>query len=337
VVPHAPVKHYRCVDFDGLHVHYLPGIKRFDLMGQLSKSTSKAIQHKLSELTFDLVHFQGCTAWSRELEGRHVLTIHGIAERDVLFRGRFRWLKSRIVRYIEGRGRRRFANIIVINPYVRKEVAGDLRGRTWEIENPVADDFFDVEHRPVSGRILFAGFVSARKNVKGLIKAFSIVAKNNPEAELRIAGAVTESRYGQECKQMVAKCRLEQKIHFLGPLSVKALQAEMSSAWCLALCSYQETAPVIIGEAMSVGLPVVASNICGIPYLVSDGETGKLVDPNDTLDIANGLLSVLESEDYEGMCHQAKAAAEQRFRASVVARKTYDVYEIVCARRHNCR
>jgi glycosyltransferase involved in cell wall biosynthesis len=147
--------------------------------------------------------------------------------------------------------------------------------------------------------------------------------------ELHLAGHGSDSEYGRKCKQLVSMLGIEKKVKFMGSLTVDQIQGELSSASCMVLCSRQETAPVIIGEAMAIGVPVVASNICGIPYMVEDGQTGKLVNPDDPSDIAAGISYILGYKNPEEMSRRAIAIAKERFRAPVVARKTYDFYKEV--------
>lgn len=333
IVPEAPFKEERRVSFDGIQVHYLPFPSHAGTLSRLVWATPKAICRKLAELTCDIVHVQGVASWTRGIDRPHVFTIHGIPERDALFKTDrpVPRLRSMVLKCVEGRARRRNANIIVINPYVRDLIGKDLRENTWDIENPVADDFFKIERSPQSGRILYGGTIIPRKNITGLIDAFAILARSRSDAQLRIAGDGIDNPYGQECLKLVNDYNLEERVHFLGSLSVEEIQHEMSLAQCLVLCAFQETAPLIIEEAMAAGLPVVASRLCGMPYMLVDGETGKLVDPDDAQDIADGLGFVLQAEHYEVMSQGVKAFAEKHFRASIVASKTYEVYKSVLA------
>jgi len=324
----SPVLAERTRDFEGVPVHYLPRAVGCGPIVRRVWATPAAVKRKLCELDFDLVHVQAVARIAQVLDCPRVLTIHGIPERDQLFR---RWgrLRSLFVKTVERPARRRIGNVIVISPYVRTALAGQLRGRTWDIENPVADHFFDVQRRPVPGRVLFGGLIVPRKNILGLLRAFAIVASDDPQTELRLAGHGADSAYGRQCLHLASRLGVAERVRFLGPLPVEELKKEMAQAWSLVLCSFQETAPVIIEEAMAVGVPVVASNICGIPYMVADGQTGVLVNPADPADIARGLLSVLQAEDAEAMSARSRQIANERFRASVVAHKTYEVYQQV--------
>lgn len=319
------------VEDDGMVVHYLP---RKPLAGlpRILWYDPRRVRKILAEHRVDLVHVQGSANLANRVPKPRVLTIHGIPELDALYRPRFPRTKSRVQRVIAGHARRNVENTIVISPYVRRLLQKDLRGRTWDIENPVSDSFFDAERRTTPGRVLYGGSICKRKNAAGLLRAFSQVARQREDAELRLAGAGADSPYGRHCAEVSKELGVEDRVQFLGALDMARMRDEMSRAACLALCSFQETAPVVIEEAMATGLPVVASRLCGIPYMVEDGVTGRLVDPKDEDDIARGLLDTLDPDANARMSTAAKGEAEKRFRASVVARKSYEVYREILSR-----
>jgi glycosyltransferase involved in cell wall biosynthesis len=147
----------------------------------------------LAEHRVDLVHVQGSANLANRVPKPRVLTIHGIPELDSLYRPRFPRTKSRVQRVIAGHARRNVENTIVISPYVRRLLEKDLRGRTWDIENPVSDSFFDAERGTTPGRVLYGGSICKRKNAAGLLRAFSQVARQREDAELRLAGAGADS------------------------------------------------------------------------------------------------------------------------------------------------
>jgi glycosyltransferase involved in cell wall biosynthesis len=82
-----------------------------------------------------------------------------------------------------------------------------------------------------------------------------------------------------------------------------------------------------IAEAMAAGVPVVASDRCGMPYMVREGETGFLVNPLDAGEVADRLALLLADDARRrGMGDAARAEARRRFHPDVVARRTRDVY-----------
>lgn len=83
-----------------------------------------------------------------------------------------------------------------------------------------------------------------------------------------------------------------------------------------------------IEEAMAAGVPVLASNRCGMPFMVRHGETGFLVDPEDKYDIAARLRLLLDSQSLrETMAVRARTHALERYHPQKVALRTRDVYE----------
>jgi len=323
----SPEEYFR--DFGSYGVHYVPGVQGRGAFVRLLDRSKERLATKISQLSADIVHVQADAGIACLLDRPCVLTIHGIAEKDSLYRGRCRWAKSRLRRFLEGRKRRKVRNIILISPYVRDVIRPHLVGRTWDIENPVADCFFQAAYDPQPGRILFAGLLSQRKNVLGLIRAFAALSERNDSVYLRIAGGGTENSYGRACQHMAKQLRVSDRVRFLGQLSIEQMRGELSRASCMALCSFQETAPLVIEEAMALGVPVVTSRLCGMPYMVEHGQTGMLVDPRDTAGIAAAIEKVLTLGSLEAMANRARAQANNRFRASIVAEKTFEVYKTI--------
>ena len=98
------------------------------------------------------------------------------------------------------------------------------------------------------------------------------------------------------------------------------------SLFCLP--SNQETAPLVISEAMASGKPVVASNICGIPYMIRDSETGFLFDPDDAYELSEKISKIMTDEKLRiRMGKNARSDALKRWHPDIIAEKTYKLYE----------
>jgi glycosyltransferase involved in cell wall biosynthesis len=325
---------YTCLQKNHFMIHAIPSrVPRSRLLSYLFFDSAAALRHA-SGTRFDLIHFQNDALWAARTSLPSVLTMHGVNERDVLFRGPplTRSLRAWANGIFHRRMRRRVRNIIAISPYVRRVLPLSARQRVWDIDNPVADSFFEVVREPVVGRVLFAGRISPLKNVAGLIAAFALVTKDNPGCELRLAGAEDDLAYATRCRELAVQLGVTQRVLFLGPVSIKEMEMELARASFLALFSFQENAPLVISEAMAAGVPVVASNVGGVPWLVDDGTTGYLVDPTLPGDIARGLRLGLDAENLGEMSVRAKAVAERRFRACGVAQKTAAVYRQILQR-----
>lgn len=87
---------------------------------------------------------------------------------------------------------------------------------------------------------------------------------------------------------------------------------------------------MVIQEAMASGLPVIASDICGIPYQIDHEESGFLFPPGDIEALTDRLNRLLTDDvTRKRFSAAAKARAENEYRASAVAKRTLDVYRQV--------
>jgi len=85
-----------------------------------------------------------------------------------------------------------------------------------------------------------------------------------------------------------------------------------------------------IAEAMAAGVPVIVSNRCGMPYMVDEGRTGFLIDPESTEQIADRLAKLVGSPPLcQQMGHAGHQVALTRFHPHAVAEKTVAVYRQV--------
>ena len=297
----------------------------------------RQINDVLKSVRPDLVHFQASALLAADCPWPSVLTVHGLAERDALFDrrwGALRRLQGFVLAHTEAYGRKRTPHVILISDYVGRLLpARGGAGRTWRINNPIAGSFFDVQRRVQPGRILCCGRVQPLKNIAGLIAAFAVVARRFPDAELRVAGK-PDPAYQRECERRAHALGLGAKVHFLGGLGIGEIQSELSKAACLALPSLQENAPLAIAEAMAAGVPVVASNVGGIPEMVEHGKSGFLVDPRSAKEIAGALAAVLSDGALAAaMGERGRRLAAERFRPSVVGRLTVRAYAEILAGR----
>jgi glycosyltransferase involved in cell wall biosynthesis len=163
------------------------------------------------------------------------------------------------------------------------------------------------------------------KGVKDLLRAVSKLTVGG-DLRLVLAGSAANKECVYELKADAARFGLTDIVEFRGNLRSDELLDDMSRCTCLVLPSYQETAPMVIQEAIASGAPVVARNICGIPYQVDDGKTGLLFPPGDIEKLANELSTLLlDGAVRERFGAAARLRAENEYRATTVARKTIDV------------
>ncbi len=128
--------------------------------------------------------------------------------------------------------------------------------------------------------VLFVGKRFPSKGGPTLLEAFAEVRRERPDARLAVVSSSCPSP-------------LPPGVEFHGLVSRQALARLYESAFAFALPTLREAFGISLLEAMSFGLPVVASRIEAIPEIVADGETGILVPPLDAPALARALTGLL--------------------------------------------
>ena len=93
--------------------------------------------------------------------------------------------------------------------------------------------------------------------------------------------------------------------------------------------SYEsETSSLSIIEGMSIGLPAVASDICGNPYLIEDRVSGLLFTPQDPRDLAEKISEIMDSPSLrDSLSRGARRRYEESFTGEIYARSIEKVYQ----------
>jgi glycosyltransferase involved in cell wall biosynthesis len=134
-------------------------------------------------------------------------------------------------------------------------------------------------------RILCVSRLIERKGIGYLIDAMSRIGDTG--FELDIVGTGIEE---EALKTRTRELALEDRIRFHGFQPKKILSRSYHQADVLVLPSLSESLSMALLEGMGCGLPVVASNVGGIPDVVRDGENGILVEPGDSKALADALI-----------------------------------------------
>ena len=142
-------------------------------------------------------------------------------------------------------------------------------------------------------KLLFVGSLIPRKGVHILIDAMARL-KTKRNILLNIIGEGPEK---ENLTRQVNENEQNGKIHFLGNLAPEDVQKYMLERDCLILPSYMEGTPNVVKEAMACGLPVIATNVGGIPELVTHGEQGLLFEPGDVETLVKHINYILENPE----------------------------------------
>lgn len=163
--------------------------------------------------------------------------------------------------------------------------------------------------------VLFVGAVRAAKGVFDLLESWTQVVARCAYAELWIVGSdYTNGRFAQEVRSRGH----DKSVKILGPQPLGNVADLMRQAQVLCLPSHGEGTPNCVMEAMACGLPIVATEVGGIPDIVETNRTGMLVQKGDSHGLADALASMLQNSDRRA---RLGAAAYQYAREYLDSRK----------------
>jgi len=154
------------------------------------------------------------------------------------------------------------------------------------------------DKRSLGEYIAYAGRISPEKGIDTLIAA----AQYLPQTRVRLAG---------DCSNLPKYIKYKpDNADFVGFLNKEQLMAFYRNARFLVVPSkWFEMFPLVIIEAMSFGLPVIASKIGGLPELVEEGVTGLLFEPGNAEELAEKMKLLWENPD---LCHRMGQAGREK-------------------------
>jgi glycosyltransferase involved in cell wall biosynthesis len=168
----------------------------------------------------------------------------------------------------------------------------------------------------MAGRtVVYVGRLEPVKGLDVLLRAWVAVERNVPASRLVIAGA------GDQYEQLVQLSKqlgIAEQVHFLG--HVQDVMTLLDGADLYVQPSYQEGLSNSLMQAMAMGIAVVATRVSGNVDLVTDGVSGRLVEPGKSEALASAISELLLLPD---------TAAEMGRRAQLVIRERYDVDVVI--------
>jgi len=314
-------------------VHYLPGRARLNNL-TFYRSNRRHLERVLLDLAPDVVHAQDAAGYGyvalRAARGVPVVvSIHGIVrEEPKHLARRVDRVRTRLARIaVERYCIRHAAFLVAPTRYPADYFGSEIRGRFIELDNAVSRRFFDAVAAPEPGRVLYVGGITRGKRLLDLVEAVARVRLRAPGVHLRVAGPASDGEYAARVTARIRELGLGTSVELLGGLPAERLVEEYRRASLLVLPSGQETSPMVIGEAMAVGVPVVATPTGGVPDLVQDGRTGWLVGVGDVAALADRVAQVLlDDAARSATASAAREAAGRRFDPVVVATRARGVY-----------
>ncbi|MFC1678607.1 glycosyltransferase [Elusimicrobiota bacterium] len=160
------------------------------------------------------------------------------------------------------------------------------------------------------------------KGHKFLFEAVKAVVKRFPNVKLWVIGSGTEET---ALRRLSSELKMDKHIVFMGlrndvPRLMKAMDVFVQPA-------LDEPFGITIVEAMFSGLPVIATNVGGIPEIVENGETGILVPPADSVGLADAVIALIADPGLaERFAERGREVAAARFTGRTFSREIEKLY-----------
>ncbi|MFK7974485.1 MAG: glycosyltransferase family 4 protein [Halioglobus sp.] len=245
----------------------------------------------------DVVHLMANSGWSWQLFCAPVLWIGWLRSTPVIvnYRGgeaesylaqSARWVRPSLSRA---------ASLVVPSGFLQ-----DVFSR-FDIASAVIPNIIDLETfsppSRVDSRTEFTLAVTRNlEPIYGLdvaIRALSIAHKVVPELRLVVAGSGPQRA---ELEALVAELGLNDTVDFCGRLSREEIVDLYHRADAALNPTHVDNMPNSVLEALACGLPVISTDVGGVPFIVQDGKTAVLVPPNDAEAMAEAMVRVRQDE-----------------------------------------
>jgi glycosyltransferase involved in cell wall biosynthesis len=321
-------KDYRFTE-NGIHFHLfhapIPQIPRPLALYQLDRWKYYA---ELKTINPDIVHGHGTEnifSYIAVTSGYpHVISIQAIIENLVKEYKRIsrRMFEHMIVQFVERYTVRRAKNFIIKAPFaasfIRKH---NTKASIHLLENIIHERYFAVERIKQGSikKIVFVGTLINTKGVEELIAAFHIIAVEFPDTELHLIGTGTTTYVDSVLTPMIRSGPGRDQIILRGHLSENDIAELYAEAAMLVLPSYFDTSPNVVAEAMVSGVPVIGTDVGGIPFMVNTGKTGTIVPLRDAQKLTESMKIYLsnpalaEKHAQAGRSEARTRYGEQRF------------------------
>ncbi|MCJ2064895.1 glycosyltransferase family 4 protein [Methylobacterium sp. J-088] len=219
---------------------------------------------------------------------------------------------------------------LVLGEVHREFLAHDLgvdRDRIVVLHNATGDRRLARPDRTayVSGRfrLLFLANLIPRKGVGELLSALALLRSRGTDVPVILAGGGRIDHYRRES----AELGIADLCTFTGWVSGDGLSSLLESADTLVLPSFHEGLPMSILEALSAGVPVIATEVGSIPEVLNSGVDSLLLKPGDVPSLAQAIETLVKDHALRGALATAgRALFERKFTQEAYARDLMTVY-----------
>ncbi len=320
-----------------IHRYANPGTHNKDAVMRL-----KEMERDIVALGPDVCHVHGTIAINKEIYSallrhgiRMMLTVHGIAKEEkkqaLLRKPSLKALYQFIVQSRDERELLEIApRIIVDTAYVEDKLkAYGLKHvpEMYVIPQGIDETYYSIRCNADSNLILSVGGIAPRKGYFYTIDMFNRLRAKGIYAKLRIVGAMTDKVYYELLQQKIKESIYREDILLEANIAREELKKAYAEAKLFVLHSREESQGIVFAEAMATGLPVVATKIGGIPYVVADGKSGLLCPYGDVDTMTDMVATLMTDEEMWQECSKVAKVIAKGYSWRDIANRIINLYK----------
>ena len=254
----------------------LPYVRRI-----AAESTRADVVHVMANSGWAWHLFAAPAIWIARIRGAPVVVNYRGGEAESFFEHQFAIIRPTLAR----------AAVVVVPSGFLREVFAKRGVETVEVPNIVdLAAFHPADSRPAEPHILVTRNLEPIYDIATAIRAFEMVLERAPGARMTIAGSGPQRA---ELERLAAELGVSERVRFTGRLDNSELPALYRTASVALNPSLADNMPISLLEAMASGVPIVSTNVGGIPHLVADGKTAVLVAPRTPHLMAQAILRLV--------------------------------------------
>ncbi|SHE50426.1 Glycosyltransferase involved in cell wall bisynthesis [Arenibacter palladensis] len=205
-------------------------------------------------------------------------------------------IKRVIIKFLEIKFLKLFHCVIIPSKYVKSLSEQFLeKSKIHLLEIGFDKNTNSLQNKTTHNKLLYVGTIEKRKGIHLLLEALNQV---KGEYELNIIGKyVPNDQYYLSLIDMLKRFKLEKKVFFRGRVSDQDLHSYYSNSSLFVFPSLHEGYGMVLIEAMSYGLPVIAFNNSSMPYIIQNNQNGYLIEDKNTSEFGIRINELLRSPE----------------------------------------
>ncbi len=177
-------------------------------------------------------------------------------------------------------------------------------------------------------QIIFVGLLSIRKGIHYLLQAWHQANLPEEETELILVGNIQK-----DLQSILSKLPIKDNVVFYGSTSKQKLKELYQNSSAFVLPSIEDGFGMVIGEAMASGLPVICSDHCAAPEIITDKKEGLIVPAGSAEKLAEKISWCFENQEKAYSMGQQGQKTIRNFTWDIYGQNVFDVYQNILNRR----